>query len=84
MWLEIRTYSEAIDALGGTTRVGRLFEPPEDPRTVANWRRRGLPADTWLVLGPLLKRRGVFSPAKLFGMREPRRAGDGVRTRDQG
>jgi len=76
MWL--KTYGEAIDALGGTFKVARLFSPAEDPRTVANWRRRGLPPSTWLVLAPRLRRRGAhFNPYKLFNMREPNGGQDG-------
>lgn len=65
----IRSASQAIDELGGTARIARLFGCSY--RVVSNWRPRGLPPDTYYVLAPLLiKRRCLFSPL-LFGQRLP-------------
>ena len=74
MWIEIKSAEQAIDLLGGSAKVAALFERVR-PRTVSNWRKRGIPAKAWVVLGPKLKRHGHFS-YKLFDMLEPKRQGD--------
>jgi len=63
--MEIRTASQAIDALGGTAKVARMFATKLSRQAVSNWRlaTRGLPPDTFYVLGPALRRkRHVFTP----------------------
>jgi hypothetical protein len=76
--MKIRNESHAIDVLGGSEATGGMFRPRLDARVVSNWRSRGLPPKTWLVLAPRLEQLGFeFSP-RLFGMLEPnRRASDG-------
>ena len=51
--------SQTIDALGGVTEVARKlgFALPQGASRVANWRRRGIPAQVkldfpWLFLAP--------------------------------
>lgn len=67
MWNKINTADQAIDALGGTTKVATLFG--EDERVISNWKTRGLPANTYAVLAPLLVQRGVLFTGALFGQR---------------
>lgn len=82
MAMKLKDESHVIDALGGSYATGCMFRPRLDARVVANWRTRGLPAKTWLVLAPALSERGFeFSP-RLFGMLEPRRAEDGNGNQD--
>jgi len=54
----------AIDALGGSTAVAQLFGL--DERVVSNWRRRGLPPDTYYGMAPLLAELGREAPAVMF------------------
>ena len=68
------TANAAINALGGTYAVAALFD--EDARVISNWRKRGLPPDTYEVLAPLLRKRGLhFDTADLFGQRTTTRTG---------
>ena len=62
------TAEGVIDALGGPYAVGRLFGV--DGRVVWNWKTRGLPADTYVALSMLLKKRGIDAPPSLWGQRE--------------
>jgi len=65
--MRISSANQAIDALGGTAKVARLFDL--DPRVVSNWRSRGLPPDTYAVMAPALTAQGCeFSPL-LFGQK---------------
>jgi hypothetical protein len=65
--MRISSANQAIDALGGTAEVARLFDL--DPRVVSNWRSRGLPPDTYAVMAPALIAQGhEFSPL-LFGQK---------------
>lgn len=65
---QIHTAAEAINALGGTYAIAKLFNL--DPRVISNWRVRGLPPDTYHVMAPLLAKGGLsFDPDKLFGQR---------------
>ena len=58
----IQTADQAIDALGGTSRVASLFGI--DARVVSNWRHRGLPPQTYDVMGRLLHGQSHrFNPA---------------------
>ena len=73
MWKEIKTSAQAIELLGGPTRVAAMFADV-DRSAVSMWRaRKRFPPKTWLVLEPRLRGKGSFSPA-LFDMLEPRRA----------
>lgn len=67
MWHKINNAGQAIDELGGTTRVATLFGV--DERVISNWRLRGLPPTTYAVLAPLLAQRGVMFSDALFGQR---------------
>ena len=68
---QINSPGNVIDMLGGITKVAALFEPALDIRVVCNWRTRGLPPDTFAVLGPLLAERGIkFSAERLFSQRK--------------
>ena len=69
--LVIGSATQAIEALDGTVEVGKLFDPPLDYRVVHNWKRRGLPPDSYYVLAPALVRKHCsFSPL-LFGQKMP-------------
>ena len=57
----------AIDALGGSTAVAHLFGL--DERVVSNWRRRGLPPDTYAAMAPLLTKAGREAPPVMFNQR---------------
>jgi len=73
--MKLKDESHLIDVLGGNETTGRMFRPRLEQRVVSNWRRRGIPAKTWLVLAPRLRELGFeFSP-RLFGMLEPSRGG---------
>ena len=76
---QIHTAAEAINALGGTYALAKLFGL--DPRVISNWRTRGLPPDTYHTLAPLLEQRGLdFAADKLFGQRI---VGDDAKTLSQ-
>jgi len=78
------TSDKAIDLLGGTRKVMRLFKHV-NRSTVANWRSRGFPSQAYVVLGPRLKRRKGFDPYELFNMLEPADGGQhGVGTGNEG
>jgi hypothetical protein len=64
---QITTANQAIDALGGHNAVAALFA--DDPRVALNWRKRGLPPNTYAVLAPLLASRGLSFSPQLFGQR---------------
>jgi len=57
----------AIDALGGTLAVAVLFGETE--QVVCNWRRRGLPPDTFYAMAPMLRRRGFDASPIMFRQR---------------
>ena len=57
----------AIDALGGPSKVAHLFGL--DERVVSNWKRRGLPPDTYAAMAPLLQELGRDAPAVMFRQR---------------
>jgi hypothetical protein len=67
MWHKINSADQAIDELGGTLMVATLFGV--DERVVSNWRKRGLPPDTYAGLAPMLAQRGVTFSGALFGQR---------------
>ena len=64
----INTADEVIDAAGGTTAVARLFGI--DVRVVSNWRKRGLPPETFLVFQGVLAKRRKKAPPSLWRQRE--------------
>jgi hypothetical protein len=67
MMQKIETANQAIDALGGHNAVAALFA--DDPRVALNWRKRGLPPNTYAALAPLLASRGLSFSPQLFGQR---------------
>ena len=78
MWKEIKTSGQAIKVLGGPAKVAAMFADVE-ASAVSMWgSRKRFPPKTWLVLEPILRGKGRFSP-QLFDMLEPRRAKDGDR-----
>ena len=69
MAMKITSASQAIDLLGGTGSVAKMFGLSY--QVVTNWRARGLPPDSFYVLSPALKAHGhTFSPL-LFGQKLP-------------
>jgi len=67
--MKITRASQAIDLLGGTAEVAKIFGMSY--RVVTNWRARGLPPDTYDVLGKMLRaKRHTFSPL-LFAQKRP-------------
>lgn len=52
---------QIIDALGGTTAVGRMTKAP--PSTVHSWRKNGIPASRMDHLRLAAKEAGVEMPA---------------------
>jgi len=56
-----------IDALGRSTAVAELFGL--DERVVSNWKRRGLPPDTYDAMVPLLRELGVPTPPTMWRQR---------------
>jgi hypothetical protein len=83
MWHKINSADQAIDELGGTLKVATLFGV--DERVVSNWRKRGLPPDTYTGLAPLLVQKSIMFSDALFGMRTlvnrrpPKRKRNGAR-----
>lgn len=65
---EIKKPDQVINVLGGNNAVAALFGL--DVRVVLNWHKRGLPADTYAALAPLLTARGLHFPLALFSQRE--------------
>lgn len=63
----LTTPDEVIDTLGGTGAVARLLGV--DDRVVSNWRGRGLPPETYLVLTQALRSRRRSAPPGLWRMR---------------
>ena len=61
--------SEIIDALGGPAAVGRLTG--YSGKAVWNWRQRGFPRRTLLVLRPAIEKQGIRAPDTLWGMLIP-------------
>jgi hypothetical protein len=61
------TASDFIDALGGTSVVGRLTK--SSPQAVANWRARGtIPATFYLVLSAHAEGAGIAVDPEIFGI----------------
>ena len=68
MQFQINTPDEAIDALGGTTETARFFGI-ENVRVVSNWRKRGLPPETFMTFTDELAKRGLTSDPALWRQR---------------
>jgi hypothetical protein len=69
MFEEINSADDAVEVLGGTTAVARLFGV--DLRVVSNWRERGLPPDTYSGFKKLFEERGInMPPPSLWRHRE--------------
>jgi hypothetical protein len=56
-----------IDALGRSTAVAHLFGI--DERVVSNWKRRGLPPDTYAAMATLLTELGREAPPAMWRQR---------------
>ncbi len=65
---EINNADDVIDVLGGTFELARLFGA--NPRAVSNWRRRGLPPETYWQLKKALNDMGFDAPRALWKQRE--------------
>ena len=68
MDFQINTPDEAIDALGGTTKTARFFGI-ENERVVSNWRKRGLPPETFKAFTEELTRLGRTADPALWRQR---------------
>ena len=66
MGRNLNTADEVIDALGGTGKVAVLTGRPI--AAVSNWRKRGLPAETFVVLTGALLAIGCRAPVELWSM----------------
>lgn len=64
----IKSADDVIDKLGGTNAVARLMRL--DARAVSNWRKRGLPPETFVALTAALNANGLYAPPSLWRMRE--------------
>src|SRR5215831_2298933 len=73
-FMMIRTAERAIELLGGENAVRGLFDKSLTKRVVYNWKHRGFPPETFLVIAPRLSEAGAsFEPYSLFGMRKPKK-----------
>lgn len=68
---KLETVADLITALGGPTAISKLFDPPLTPNAVGNWRERGLPPETFIVLTTALNARGFYAPPSLWNFRGP-------------
>jgi hypothetical protein len=57
----------AIDALGGTLAVAKMFGTTE--QVVCNWRTRGLPPDTFDAMRPLVLKKVGSAPPLMWRQR---------------
>lgn len=64
---QINSTGKAIDELGGDAAVARLLRV-KDTRVVWNWRERGFPQWTFVLLKSALERKGKTAPDRLWGM----------------
>jgi hypothetical protein len=77
---ELKTSSEVIDAVGGTTAAQKLTRK-KTPQVITNWRRNGrLPPDTYLQFQTELARLGLRASPALWGIADPSVEADGVAT----
>ena len=70
---QINSTAKVIEALGGDAEVARRLRV-RDVRVVWNWRDRGFPRWTFLLLKDELERVGKSAPDRLWGMGKPIRA----------
>lgn len=67
--MKVATAAEIIERLGGINAVSALTN--SDYKAVWNWKAGNwFPARTYVVLDTELRKRGLFAPAKLWGMEE--------------
>lgn len=66
---QINSADAVIDFFGGNTAVAKLFGTTD--RAVHMWRRRGLPATTYVGFQRLLADKGLEAPLWLWRQREP-------------
>lgn len=65
----LKTASEVIDALGGTSAVRRMTRRNFD-QAVSNWRRADrIPCSTFLVMQHALKKHGHTARPEIWGIR---------------
>lgn len=67
MGKQIKRADEVIEILGGTKEVALLFSVGRN--TVSQWKSRGLPRETYVVMQKALARKGFCAPAALWNMR---------------
>ena len=65
---KLTTADEVIDRLGGTNAVAALLGA--SAKAVSHYRRRGLPAETFIVLTQALNANGLYAPPSLWRMKE--------------
>lgn len=65
---EIKTVAGVIEALGGWGAMSRMFGVGHS--TVSQWKTRGFPPETYVVMARALAERGLRASAKLWQMRE--------------
>ena len=66
---QVATPDDAIDVLGGTGAVAKLFGI-ENTRVVSNWRKRGLTPETFMIFHAALTAKGCKASPSLWKQRE--------------
>lgn len=69
---QINSTGKVIEALGGDAELARRLRV-KDVRVVWNWRERGFPRWTYLLLKAELEADGKTAPDRLWGMGRPTR-----------
>ncbi len=69
---QINSTAKAIEILGGDAALARRLRVA-DVRVVWNWRGRGFPRWTYLLLKAELEKAGKTAPDRLWGMGRPKR-----------
>lgn len=64
---QIKTIEGVIDSLGGVETVAILIG--SNPKAVYQWKRRGIPANTFYALTGLLNAKGLYAPPSLWNMK---------------
>lgn len=64
----LSTVDDVIDSLGGTNAVAKLLGA--SAKAVSHYRRRGLPAETFIALTAALNAKDLYAPPSLWRMRE--------------
>lgn len=70
---QINSIGKVIEVLGGDAELARRLRVT-DVRVVWNWRARGFPRWTFLMLKAELEAEGKTAPDRLWGMGRPTRA----------